>query len=77
MSDDEIARITRVSVHNAQDAKKYYIEETKKSPDAAALFITHKNDIGPTIPGFFDELGRFRFDAEELARSAARKRTPA
>ncbi|MGI6202587.1 MAG: hypothetical protein ACOYID_04195, partial [Eubacteriales bacterium] len=70
LSDDEIALITRVSVDNAQEAKKYYIEETKKSPDAGALFITHKNDIGPTIPGFFDELGRFRFDAEELARSA-------
>ena len=39
-------------------------------PRCRGLFITHKNDVGPTIPSLFDELGNFRFPTRELARSA-------
>jgi Beta-galactosidase/beta-glucuronidase len=66
----ENVRITRVSIENALESKKYYIEETKKCPDVAALFITHKNDIGQTIPGLFDELGNIKFAPAKLAHSA-------
>ena len=32
---EEIAEITKLSVENALESKKYYIEETKKCPDVA------------------------------------------
>ncbi|MHC1696283.1 MAG: glycoside hydrolase family 2 protein [Eubacteriales bacterium] len=58
----KIERMKETSLLNAKEAKKYYIEESRKNSSIAGIYLTHIRDIAQTQPGFYDELGRLKYD---------------
>ena len=67
---EEIDQFKEASYLSSLEAKRAYIEDSKKNSSVAALFLTQLVDIKHNSCGFYDELGNLKFDPEELAGSA-------
>ncbi len=69
-SKEEIDQFKDYSYLSSLEAKRAYIEDSKKNSSVAALFLTQLVDIKHNSCGFYDELGNLKFDPAELVGSA-------
>ena len=64
-SHEQIAGIVGYSRTNCIDMKMHYVQETKKADAVAAYFLTIIQDVGHSVTGMFDELGKTKFTPEQ------------
>ena len=69
-SKEQIDAFKDASYLTSLEAKRAYIEDSKKNSSVAALFLTQLVDIKHNSCGFYDELGNLKFDPDELQGSA-------
>jgi len=66
-SEEQIERMIGYSKTNCVDMKMHYVQETKKADSVGAYFLTIIQDIGHSVTGMIDELGRTKFTPEQTA----------
>lgn len=65
-TDEQIEKLVSASFKNAQAAKMWYVQNSKKNGTIGGLFLTTMRDINSCRTGVFDDLGNFKLDIDAI-----------